>query len=86
LEKFLDVDYVILASAFDVPNGGEVSQRVNELPPPAPSNTNPNSSVASTQDDNNDAVPDDLPTNLSGHVELARTPRKSTFIIVLNYF
>ena len=80
MEKFLDVDYVILASAFDVPNGGRASQCVNEAPPPTPSNTNPNPPTANTHN-SDDAVLDDLPTNLSGHVELARTPRKSTFVL-----
>jgi len=38
--------------------------------------------MASTQDDNDDAVPDDLPMNLSGHVELARKPRMSALVLV----
>ena len=68
----------VLAFAF-VPNGGRASQCIDEPPPPAPLNINP--PTASTQDDNDDALPDDLPTNLSGHVELARTPRKSVFVL-----
>jgi len=38
--------------------------------------------MASTQDDNDDAVPDDLPMNLSGHVELARKPHMSALVLV----
>lgn len=70
----------VLAFAF-VPNGGRASQGINE-PSPTSSGTEPSPPMASTQDDNDDAVLDDLPTNLSGHVELARKPRMSTPVLV----
>ena len=53
-----------------MPNGGQASQGINE-PSPTSSGTEPNPPMASTQDDNDDAVLDDLLTNLSSHVELA---------------
>ncbi|KIJ58693.1 hypothetical protein HYDPIDRAFT_33907 [Hydnomerulius pinastri MD-312] len=38
--------------------------------------TSSNPATASTQADNDEAIPDDFPPSLSGHVELARTPQR----------
>ncbi|KAI5989362.1 hypothetical protein EDD15DRAFT_2460679 [Pisolithus albus] len=62
-----------LAPAFSTSNSGGAPGSVGEPAPLTHSDAQPSPPVASTQADNEEGIPDDLPMSLTGHVELART-------------